>query len=159
MASDRRPRPARDAKEAGDGQLGVREADGVRTIGGWFYKNSRLLDDEEAIANAVGRRWGWYSPVVLVYLTTKRIVCLPERMSLIRPEDGYLATLRRVAIYREKPYWFWRVVAAPWFGPARWFSFETASDRLTFVTSEPAFYEAVLEMAAEKAWNVDDTTT
>jgi len=43
-------------------------------------------------------------------------------------------------------------------GFPRWFTFETVSKRIKFFTDESPFYEAVVEMAAEQHWNVDDNT-
>src|SRR5207244_1531552 len=102
-----RPRPARHPKEFNAGGLGVRETDGVRTIGGWIYKNVRLLEDEEVIANALGARW--MSRDLLVYLTTKRIVCLPGRVPFRPVQDAHLADVQRLSIDRSGPLWLWRL--------------------------------------------------
>jgi hypothetical protein len=158
MVGRQRPKPARHPKEPIDGQLGVRESDGVRWIGGWLYKNACLLDEEEVISNTLGRRWGAFSPGVLVYLTSKRIVSLPDRMFLTGPEDAYLATLRRLTIHEKRPLWFWRLFGGGSFRPLRWFRFETASDRVAFISSERPFYDAVLEMAKQRNWRFEDDT-
>jgi hypothetical protein len=151
-----RPRPARHPKEFNARGLGVRETDGIRTIGGWIHKNVRLLEDEEVIANALGARW--MSRDLLVYLTTKRIVCLPGRMPFLPVQDAYLADVRRLSIDRSGPLWLRRIFARLSLGSPRWFSFETVSNRIRFFTDESAFYEAVVEMSAEKDWIVDDET-
>jgi len=151
-----RPRPARHPKEFNARRLGVRETDGIRTIGGWIYKNVGLLEDEEVIANALGARW--MSRDLLMYLTIKRIVCLPGRMPFLPVQDAYLADVHRLSIDRSGPLWSWRLLTGLSLGFPRWFSFETVSKRIKFFTDESPFYEAVVEMAAQQHWNVDDNT-
>lgn len=95
---------------------------------------------------------------MLVYLTTKRIICLPGRVPFLSVKDAYLADVRRLSIDRSGPLWLWRIFARLSLGSPRWFSFETVSNRIKFFTDESPFYEAVVEMAAEKDWIVDDET-
>jgi hypothetical protein len=156
MAKARRPRPARHVKDMPPRNLGVRIANGTRTIGGWIYKNVQLLEDEDVIANALAARWT--SRDVFVHLTTQRIISLPGRMTFFRVEAAYLSDVRRLSIDRSGPLWLWRIFARLSLGSPRWFSFETVSNRIKFFTDESVFYEAVVEMSAEKDWVVDDET-
>ena len=154
--TSQRPRPARSEPEVKRRSTPVREVNGVRKIGGgWSYTTVDLDPDEEVITDAIAMgRPNW--PRGMAYLTDLRIIFIPQRFSLFeRPTDAYLATLRRLSIFRK---FAWGFLLSQWFRPVRWYRFETASDDLTIVTPDADFYEAVRNLARQKAWHIDDKT-